>query len=145
MRPWETGVKKPYSVVTATTFQSPHSFPTAPLFDHLQQSTLFPGWSGRSLVFCLSNPSGVRPGLWPHLCMGFEVSLGYIRLCLKTTRTTRNPNCKTRSRFLCDIFSLEKCTFTHCRNYFHISTKLSPYVASSLNSFQRWQAPGNPE
>lgn len=113
------------------------AFWISPLFDLLQQSTLFPGWSGRSPDFCLRNPSTMRPGAWPHLHRRSEVSLGYIRLCLKTTKTTQTPNWKTRSRFLCDIVSLEKCMFTHCRNTstlqqnFLLISEFFPKVASA--------------
>lgn len=74
VRPWETGVQKPYSAVIATTCIPDCTLVWSPTAEYSAS-----GWSRRSLLFCLSNPSGVEPGAWPHLHRGFDISLGYTR------------------------------------------------------------------
>lgn len=90
----------------------PHAFLTVPLFDRRQPSTLLP--AGLQGHFYSASATQVVWNQEHGLTFTGGLTLAW-DFCLKRTKTTQKQNWKSLSRFLCSVFSLEKCTFTHCR------------------------------
>lgn len=131
-----TGVQKPYGAV-----MSPHAFLTAPhpclinysragLEGHFYSaSATWVVWGqGRGLTF-----TGSLKSVWDTQAL--------------VSKQQKPPKTKTERHAL-GSFVISFLWGSACSliaGNFHTSTKLFPYLALSLNSFLRWQVPGNPE